>query len=40
MPYRLLSNLAPGPIGVNDGSLLVVPVVGVVLGLKVLQLQK
>ena len=40
MSYRLLSNLAPGPVGVNDGSLLVVPVVGVVLGLQVLELRE
>merc|ERR1712002_662127 len=35
---RLFSNFAPGPVGVDNGSLLVVPVVGVVLGLQVLKL--
>merc|ERR1712002_475566 len=34
----LVSDIAPGPVGVNDGSLLVVPVVGVVFSLEVLKL--
>merc|ERR1711955_119365 len=34
----LVGDGAPGPVGVNDGSLLVVPVVGVVLGGQVLEL--
>merc|ERR1712002_987477 len=35
---RLFSNFAPGPVGVDNGSLLVVPVVGVVFSLEVLKL--
>merc|ERR1712002_770141 len=35
---RFFSNFAPGPVGVDNGSLLVVPVVGIVLGLEVLKL--
>merc|ERR1719259_135396 len=34
----LVSDIAPGPVGVNDGGLLVVPVVGVVFSLEVLKL--
>merc|ERR1711942_268585 len=35
---RLVSDIAPSPVGVNHSGFLVVPVVGVVLGSEVLQL--
>merc|ERR1719419_1769796 len=35
---RLVGDIAPSPVRINDGGLLVVPVVGVVFGLEVLKL--